>query len=139
MRKITIKIFLKKGNILKNEEPAHSRAVSATLSWWPGWPCTGGQWPSYFYLLETLTQNSKISPPSLIGSLWWVITKPTLCFKSPINSVVYLRQTHTLPPYLSLLNRWMCCCVLEHTTQHKLSSEMMVAQLLDVATKILTL
>jgi hypothetical protein len=29
---------------------------------------------------------------------------PTLCFKSPKALVVHLRQTHTLLPYLSLLN-----------------------------------
>ena len=57
-----------------------------------------------FYLMETLTQCSKISPPSSLSSHWWVTIMPVQCFKTPTTFVVYIRQTHTLPPYLSLLD-----------------------------------
>ena len=53
---------------------------------------------------DSLTQSSKISPPSLLGSHWWVITMPAPCFKTPMAFVVHTWQTHALWPYLSLLN-----------------------------------
>ena len=53
-----------------------------------------GNGPTCFYLAETLTQNSKISPPSSLGSHWWVATTPTPCFKSLTAFVVHLRQTY---------------------------------------------
>jgi hypothetical protein len=52
------------------------------------------EWPTYFYLMETLTQNSKISPPSSLGSHWWVVITPAPCFNTPTTFVVHIRQTH---------------------------------------------
>ena len=57
-----------------------------------------------FYLMETLTQSSKISPPSLLSSHWWVATMPAPCFKFPTAFVVHIWQTHALLLYLSLWN-----------------------------------
>jgi hypothetical protein len=53
---------------------------------------------------DSLTQSSKISPPSSPSSLWRVATTPAPCFKIPTVFVVHIWQTHTLPPYPSLLN-----------------------------------
>ena len=53
---------------------------------------------------DSLTQSSEIFPPSLLSSYWWVTTTSTLCLKFPKAFVVYLRQTHALPQYLSLLS-----------------------------------
>jgi hypothetical protein len=40
----------------------------------------------------------------LASSHCWVATTQTLCFKFPTAFVVHIRQTHTLPLSLSLLN-----------------------------------
>jgi hypothetical protein len=53
---------------------------------------------------DSLTQSSKISPPSSLSSHWWFVTMPALRFKSPTAFVVHLRQAHALHPYLSLWN-----------------------------------
>jgi hypothetical protein len=69
--------------------------------------CLATQWlamADLFYLMESLTQNSTISPPSLLGSHWRIATTPTPCFQSSTAFVVYIWQTHAFPPYLSLLN-----------------------------------
>jgi hypothetical protein len=90
-------------NIKKELALSHAQAAySAPMAW-----CAGGQWPTcfYLYLLESLTESSMIAPPSSPGSRWrWrVVTKTALCFKSSAFEV-HIRQTHTLPLYLSLLN-----------------------------------
>jgi hypothetical protein len=51
-----------------------------------------------------LSQNCKISPPSSLGSHWWVITMPASCFKSPMVFAVHIWQPYALTLYLSLLN-----------------------------------
>ena len=76
--------------------------LGAPLSQWPGPPYTGKQWLTCFDLMETLIQNSTISPPSLLGSHWQVFTTTTPCFKSLMAFVVPIWQTCTLPLYLSL-------------------------------------
>jgi hypothetical protein len=63
-----------------------------------------------------------------------VATMPTPCFKSPTAFVVHIWQTHTLPPYLSLLNSDELLAA-RKKTQHKLSSETMVTQSLGATTK----
>jgi hypothetical protein len=65
-------------------------------------------------------------------------TMPAVGFNSPTNFVVYLRQTHALPSYLSLLNSDEGLYEGKHK-QHKVSSEMKVTQSLGSATKILIL
>ena len=100
------------GSIFKNR----------TVLWlplWPGQPCTSGKWPTCFYLVETLTQDSTISPPSSPWPLWYTVGKPTLC-----------RLPFSLEPGPAVVWR---------KTQSKLRSEMMVTQLLGVATKSLIL
>lgn len=87
------------------KEPAHSLVLCWQLKLWlPGRPCTLGQRLTCFYLMETLTQNPKISSPSSLSSYGWAVTTPAPCFNSPKTFAVDLRQTHTLLPYLSLLN-----------------------------------
>jgi hypothetical protein len=88
--------------ILKKQKKRHIPML-VPLPRWPGWPCTGGQWLTCFYLIEILTHNSTICPPSSLGSPWLVINMTTLCIKSPTVFVVYIWQTHPLL-YLSLLN-----------------------------------
>jgi hypothetical protein len=59
----------------------------------------------FFYLMETLwSEAPEMSPCSLLGSHWWVVTTPILCFKSTTAFMVNIRQTYTLLLYLSLLN-----------------------------------
>lgn len=60
---------------------------------------------------NSLTQSSKISPPSSLSHYWQVNTTPAPCFKTPTTFVVHIRQTYTLGQYLSLLNpdeSWSC-------------------------------
>ena len=92
-------------NPVETKLPQASRATaSSSLPCGAGQPCTGRQWPTCYYLMETLTQNSKISPPSSLDSHWWIVTTSVPCIKAPMAIVVHIRQTHTLPPYLSLWN-----------------------------------
>ena len=70
--------------------------------------------PTCYYLVETLTQNSKISPPSLLDSHWQVVTMPAPCFKTPMAFVVHIRQNHTWQLYLSLLNPDESLCEEKH-------------------------
>ena len=65
--------ILKKPKKQKQKTNQHIPAL-VLLPWWPDWPCTGGQWPTWFYLVETLTQNSTISLLNLLGSHWQVTT-----------------------------------------------------------------
>jgi hypothetical protein len=109
--------------------------VSATLcSSGLGWPCTGGQWLTCFYLTETLRLKApKSLHPALLSSHWWVITTSAPCCKTPMAFVVHIRQTHALPPYLSLLNSDEP--PREGKTQHRLSSETVLTQSLGTTTK----
>jgi hypothetical protein len=88
-----------------SQRSSHRCAHSNSLPRWPGQPCSGEQWSTCFYLMETLTQNSTISPPSLLGSHCWVTTTPAPYFNFPTTFVVHIWQTHALLQYLSLLNR----------------------------------
>ena len=86
--------------IFKTKQNKTKSTCSSTYTAAPAvWPTKHG-WAvaDLFSLMETLTQNSKISPPSLLGSHWQFATMPTLCFKPPTAFVVYLQQTHTLLP-----------------------------------------
>ena len=95
------------GNI-KNE-PAHSQVCAGnSLTQQPGWPCTGGQWLTCFYLMETLTQSSKISPPSSLGPHWWVDTMPlkqgdisnyilSSCYLCPKRTISLTSSSFSLP------------------------------------------
>ena len=127
--------ILKKPKKQKQKTNQHIPAL-VLLPWWPDWPCTGGQWPTWFYLVETLTQNSTISPPNSLGSHWQVDTTPSPCFKSPRAWLVHIWQSQTLLPVpFSLEHRQ---AAVWRKMQHKLSSETMVTQLLGATTKILT-
>ena len=96
--------------------PSGSHAYWQLSAWHPGCPCIGRQWPTCFYLVETLTQNSTISPPNSLVFHWQVVTTSTLCFKSPMAFVVHISQTQTLLPYLSLLNPDKLPCEGRHAT-----------------------
>jgi hypothetical protein len=120
-------------------EPACSHACAInSLPQQPGWPCTGQQWPTYFYLVETLSQNFTISS-QLTRFPLAVTTTPAPCFTSPTALVVHLRQTHALLQYLSLLNLDESQAPAWRKMQHKLSSETTITQSLGGATKILIL
>lgn len=65
--------------ILKNDGTARSPTFASSPAFWPTmhWCAT------YFYLVEILTQNSKISSPRSLGSHWCVITTLAPCFNTP--------------------------------------------------------
>jgi hypothetical protein len=66
-----------------------------------------------------LTQNSKISPPSLLSSHWWAVIMPGQCFKA---LTAFAAVPFSLEP---------------RRKTHKLSSETTVTQSLGATTKIL--
>jgi hypothetical protein len=78
-----------------------------------------------------LTQNSKISPPSLLNPHWLVTTTTAPCFNTP-KFVVHFRQTHTAFVPFSLEPRWATTW---KKTQHKWRWETMVIQSLGTTTK----
>jgi hypothetical protein len=73
-------------------------------------------------------RTPKISPPSLLGSHWWVVTTPTPCFTFPYSLCV----AHLANPLFAAVNP----DELWRKTQHKLSSKTMVTQSLVTTTKI---
>ena len=76
-----------------------------SLSLWPGWPCTGRQWLTCFYLMETLWPRvPETSLPSSLSCHWQLPTMPAPYFKSPMAIVVHMWQTHALSLYLFSLN-----------------------------------
>jgi hypothetical protein len=104
--------------------------IASNSAHWAFQPCTGTQWLTCFCLMETLMQNAKISPLSLLGSHWQVVTMPAPCFKAPTAFVVHTRQTHALifslePSRFSARRK----------IPHKLSSETMVTQSLGTTNK----
>jgi hypothetical protein len=91
--------------------------------------------PASSYLVETLTQSSKISPPSK-NSHWWVITMPAPCFKT-----YGLYGTHLANPRFPAIpfSLESSRTAPRRKTPRKLSSETMVTQSLGATNRMLFL
>jgi hypothetical protein len=118
---------------IKKDEPAWSTACTSNcLPLRYDQPCTGRQWPSCFYLMETQTQNSTISLPSSISSHSQVATTPTPCF---LSSSAYMVHPQANPCFAAI--PFSLEQAVWRKTQHKLSLETTVTQSLGTTTEIL--
>jgi hypothetical protein len=132
---LKISSFLCFGNIFFFKS-AHSCTFTSNSQ--PQWICPAmywRKWPTFWYFMESLTQNSTTPLPSLLGYHWHFITMPTLCLKSPMAFVVHIWQTYTLILYFSLLNTVE---LLLEGNHHRVTSETMVTQSLGATTEALS-
>ena len=78
--------ILKNRHHLNNTQLLHIPPYTPYTLTSAGWPAMH-RWATASLILshgESLTQSSKISPPSSLRSNWQVTTTPTPCFKTPM-------------------------------------------------------
>ena len=104
-----------------------SACPSNSMSQQPGWPCTGGQWPTCFYLVETLTQIQNLSTQ---------LTRfPVACHYHDSSMLQYPHGLcgHQANPHVATVpfSLETSRVSMKRKTPHKLSSETLVTQSLD--------